>query len=104
MEHLLCECMYYLQLLWIQLGEIITLYLNNNAQDHIPRVEYGQLNIIYNVPHTSFLLHSQDKLMQNQIKSNIYFYSRQAVYGRYYCKAAHYMIAQTIIWYVLYKV
>jgi hypothetical protein len=39
-----------------------------------------------------------------QIKSNIYFSSRQAVYNGYYCKAAHYMMAQTIIWYVLYKV
>jgi hypothetical protein len=27
-EHLLCECAHYFQLLWIRLGKIITLYLN----------------------------------------------------------------------------
>ncbi len=40
---------------------------------------------------------------KNQIK---YIVLRQtgSLWCRYYCKAAHYMMAQTIIWYVLYKV
>jgi hypothetical protein len=50
-EHLLFECMYYSQLLWIRLGDIFTQYLNLTSQDFIPRVKISQLNIIYNVPH-----------------------------------------------------
>jgi hypothetical protein len=30
MEHMLCECLYYAQLLWIRLGEVITKYLTRS--------------------------------------------------------------------------
>jgi hypothetical protein len=62
MEHLLCECLHYSQLLWICLGEIITEYLNSVSSQHIPRVENSQLNVIYNFPNPSLLLHIRDKL------------------------------------------
>jgi hypothetical protein len=48
MEHLLCECMHYSQLIWIRLGEIIIKYLN--SQEFIPRVELSQLTLILHVP------------------------------------------------------
>jgi hypothetical protein len=67
MEHVLCECLHYYQLLWNQIGEIITRYLNSIAPHHVPRVEYSQLNEIYNVPHPSLLLHIRDKLSQNTL-------------------------------------
>jgi hypothetical protein len=65
MEHLLCKCMHCYQLLWICLGDIITLYLTSNTQELIPKVELSQLNVIYNVPHPSLLLHIRNKFTNN---------------------------------------
>jgi hypothetical protein len=67
MEHALCECLHYAQLLWIRLGEIITRYLNSTSREYVQKVEYTQLNIIYNVPHPSILIHVHDKLSQNTL-------------------------------------
>jgi hypothetical protein len=55
------------QPLWIRLGEVITRYLNSASGEHVPRVEYTQLNIIYNVPHPSILIHVNDKLSRNTL-------------------------------------
>jgi hypothetical protein len=57
MEHLLCECLYYAQLLWVRLGDVITKYLNSISTAYVPTVEYSQINIIYNVPHPSIIIH-----------------------------------------------
>jgi hypothetical protein len=79
MEHVLCECLHYGQLLWIRLGEIITKYLYTISTQYVPKVEYTQLNIIYNVPHPSILIHIGDKLSRNtliltqEIKRDIIF-------------------------------
>jgi hypothetical protein len=62
MEHTLCECLYYAQLLWVRLGEVITKYLNSISAKYVPKVEYSQLNIIYNLPHPSLIIHILDKL------------------------------------------
>ncbi len=67
MEHALCECLHYAQLLWIRLGEVITKYLNSVSRDYVPKVEYTQLNIIYNVPHPSILIQVHDKLSRNTL-------------------------------------
>jgi hypothetical protein len=63
MEHVLCECLYS----QLRLGEIITEYLNSISPQHVPRVEYRQLNVIYNVPHPSLLLFIRDKLSWNAL-------------------------------------
>jgi hypothetical protein len=65
MEHLLCDCMHYVQLLRVQLGEIITQHLKSSSQNLIPKVEITQLNVIYNVSHPSLLRPIQDKLTKN---------------------------------------
>jgi hypothetical protein len=62
MEHILCECLHYSQLLWIRLGEVITTYLNSISPQYVPKLEYSQLNVIYNVRHPSLLLYICDKL------------------------------------------
>jgi hypothetical protein len=81
MEHALCQCLHYSQLLWIRLGEIITKYLNSISTQHVPKVEYSQLKVIYNVPHPSLLIHIRDKLSRNtllmltqEIKRDIIFW------------------------------
>jgi hypothetical protein len=44
-----------------RLGEVLTQLLNNRAADRVPRVELGQTNIIYIIPHSLILLHIPDK-------------------------------------------
>jgi hypothetical protein len=79
MEHMLCECLHYVQLLWIKLRDVITKYLNSISTEYVPKVEYSQLNIIFNVPHPSLIIHIPDKLSRNtlliltqEIKRDIY--------------------------------
>jgi hypothetical protein len=59
------EYLHYSQLIWIHLVEINTQYLNLGAQDLVQEVELSQVNVIYNVPHPSLLLHIHDKLTRN---------------------------------------
>jgi hypothetical protein len=82
MEHNLCECLHYAQPLWIRLGEIFTRYLNSVSEEHVPRVEYTQLNIIYNVPHQSILLHVNDKLSRNTLLVLIQEVKRDIIFRR----------------------
>jgi hypothetical protein len=65
MEHLLCKCMHYSQLLRVR--EVITQHLNRVSPEDIPRIEISQLNVIYNVPHPSLLLDIPNKLIRNAL-------------------------------------
>jgi hypothetical protein len=82
MEHMLCECLYYAQLLWIRLGEVITKYLNTVSTDYVPKVEYSQLNIIFNVPHPSLIIHIPDKLSRNTLLILTQEIKRDIIYRR----------------------
>ncbi len=82
MEHMICECLYYAQPLWIKLGETITKYLNSVSTNHVPRVEYSQLNIIFNVPHPSLILHVPDKLSRNALLILTQEIKRDIIYRR----------------------
>jgi hypothetical protein len=57
MEHLLWECEYYSELLWLRLGDVLTQHLNTGAADLVPRVELQQTNIIIDIPLQLMLLH-----------------------------------------------
>jgi hypothetical protein len=82
MEHMVCECLHYAQPLWIKLGQVITKYLNLISIDHVPRVEYSQLNIIFNVPHPSLILHIPDKLSRNALLILTQEIKRDIIYRR----------------------
>ncbi len=82
MEHMVCECLYYAQPLWIKLGEVITKYLNSVSTDYVPKVEYSQLNIIFNVPHPSLILHVPDKLSRNTLLILTQEIKRDIIYRR----------------------
>jgi hypothetical protein len=56
MAHLPCKCEYFSELLWNRLAEILTQLFKNTFVDQVPRVELGQTNVIYNIPHPSILL------------------------------------------------
>ncbi len=61
MEHLLCECEYYSEPLRNKLAEILTMLFNDSSLDGVPRVELGQTNMIFNIPHPSLFLHVHNK-------------------------------------------
>jgi hypothetical protein len=82
MEHLLCECEFYSEPLWGKLAEGLTMLLNDISIDDVPRVELGQTNIIFNIPHPSLLLHVHDKLSRNAILLLIQEVKRDIIYRR----------------------
>jgi hypothetical protein len=82
MEHTLCECLHYSQLLWVRLGDVITKYLNSISTEYVPKVEYSQLNIIYNVPHPSLIIHISDKLSRNTLLILTQEIKRDIIYRR----------------------
>jgi hypothetical protein len=53
--------------LWSKLAEGLTMLLNGISTDRVPRVELGQTNVIFNIPHPSLLLHMHDKTSRNAI-------------------------------------
>ncbi len=82
MEHLLCECEFYSEPLWGKLAESLTMLLNDISTDDVPRVELGQTNIIFNIPHPSLFLHIQDKSSRNAILLLIQELKRDIIYRR----------------------
>ncbi len=82
MEHTLCECLQYAQLIWIKLGDVVTIYLNSISTDYVSKVEYSQLKIIFNVPHPSLIIHIPDKLSRNTILILTQEIKRDIIYRR----------------------
>jgi hypothetical protein len=82
MEHLLCECEFYSEPLWGKLAESLTMLLNDISTDDVPRIELGQTNIIFNIPHPSLMLHVHDKSSRNAILLLIQEVKRDIIYRR----------------------
>jgi hypothetical protein len=82
MEHLLCECEYYSEPLWGKLAKSLTMLLSNISSEEVPRVEIGQTNVIFNIPHQSLLLHIKDKASRNAILLLIQEIKRDLIYRR----------------------
>jgi hypothetical protein len=82
MEHLLCECEYYSEGLWNRLAETLTKYYNDISTTYVPRVDLGQTNIIFNIPHPSLLLYIPDKETRNAILLLVQEIKRDIIYRR----------------------
>ncbi len=82
MEHLLCECEHYSELLWDRLSSILTELFNRTSTDQVSWVELGQTNIIYNIPHPSILLHIPDKITRNTLLLLVQEVKRDIIYRR----------------------
>jgi hypothetical protein len=82
MEHLLCECEYFSECLWNRLAETLTKYYNDTSTTYVPRVDLGQINIIYNIPHPSLLLYITDKEMRNVMLLLVQEIKRDIIYRR----------------------
>jgi ribosomal protein S15P/S13E len=82
MEHLLCECENYSEPLWGKFADALTQLFNDISQDDVPRVDLGQTNIIFNIPHTSLLLHIRDKESRNALLLLVQEIKRDIIYRR----------------------
>ncbi len=67
MEHLLCDCELYSELLRNRLGDVLMWYLSTRAADLVPRMELGQTNLIFNILHPSIQHHIQTKPTRNTL-------------------------------------
>jgi ribosomal protein S15P/S13E len=82
MEHLLCECENYSEPLWGKFAEALTRLFRNISQDDAPRVDLGQTNIIFNIPHPSLLLHVRDEESRNALLLLVQEIKRDIIYRR----------------------
>jgi hypothetical protein len=83
MEHLLYGYENYSANIWAMAGRVLTLSLSRHSGDFIPRIDLTPLEIVFNKPHPSILLHVPDGttrkvliLFLQEIKRDIIF--RQA--------------------------
>ncbi len=82
MEHLLCECENCSEPLWNKLADSWTQLFNAISMEAVPRVELGQTNVIYNIPHPSLLLNVHDQASRNALLLLIQEVKRDIVYRR----------------------
>jgi ribosomal protein S15P/S13E len=82
MEHLLCECENYSEPLWNKLADMLTQLFRVISQDDAPRVDLGQTNIIFNIPHPSILRHVRDKESRNALLLLVQEIKRDIIYRR----------------------
>jgi hypothetical protein len=82
LEHLLCECEFYSECLWNRLADILTTYYSETSVTYVPRVDLGQTNIIFNIPHPSLLLYIPDKETRNIILLLVQEIKRDIIYRR----------------------
>jgi hypothetical protein len=82
MEHLLCECENYSEPLWNKLADMLTQQFRVISQDDAPRVDLGQTNIIFNIPHPSILRHVRDKESRNALLLLVQEIKRDIIYRR----------------------
>jgi hypothetical protein len=65
-----------------KLADSLTQLFNDISQDDVPRVDLGQINIIFNIPHPSLLLHTHDKESRNALLLLVQEIKRNIVYRR----------------------
>jgi hypothetical protein len=82
MEHLQCECENYTIPLWTKLADSWTRLLNDNSLEPVPRVELGQTNVIYSIPHPSLILHIHDQATRNALLLLVQEVKRDIIYRR----------------------
>ncbi len=56
--------------------------LNDVSTERVPRIELGQTNIIFNIPHPSLILHIHDQSSRNAILLLIQEVKRDLIYRR----------------------
>jgi hypothetical protein len=84
MEHLLYGCENYSTKIWALAGWVLMLAISRHSGDFIPRIELTPLEIIFNKPHPSILLHVPDGTTRKvlilfllEVKRDIIFHRAQ---------------------------
>jgi hypothetical protein len=80
MEHLLYSCEHYSAKIWDLAGKSLTLAISHHTGEYIPALVLTPLEIVFNKPHPSILLHIPDStsrkiliLLLREIKPDIIY-------------------------------
>jgi hypothetical protein len=82
MEHLLYCCEHYSTKVWELLGRSLTLALSHHSGEYIPAVVLTPLEIIFNKPHPSILLHISDTTTRKVLILLLQEIKRDIIYRR----------------------
>jgi hypothetical protein len=82
MEHLLYCCEHYSAKVWELLGRSLTLALSHHSGEYIPAVVLTPLEIIFNKPHPSILLHISDNTTRKVLILLLQEIKRDIIYRR----------------------
>jgi hypothetical protein len=82
MEHLLYCCEHYSAKIWDLTGKSLTLALSHHSGEYIPAVVLTPLEIVFNKPHPSILLHVKDATTRKVLILLLQEIKRDIIYRR----------------------
>jgi hypothetical protein len=82
MEHLLYCCEHYSAKIWDLTGRSLTLALSHHSGEYIPAVILTPLEIVFNKPHPSILLHIKDAITRKVLILLLQEIKRDIIYRR----------------------
>jgi hypothetical protein len=82
MEHLLYNCEHYSAKIWDLVGKSLTLAISHHSGDYIPALVLTPLEIVFNKPHPSILLHIPDATTRKVLILFLQEIKRDIVYRR----------------------
>jgi hypothetical protein len=82
MEHLLYCCEHYSEKIWDLTGRSLTLALSHYSGEYIPAVILTPLEIVFNKPHPSILLHVKDATTRKVLILLLQEIKRDIIYRR----------------------
>ncbi len=82
MEHLLYGCKHYSTKIWEPAGRSLTLAIPRHTGDYIPNMVLTPLELVFNKPHPSVLLHITDATTQKVLILFLQEIKRDIIYRR----------------------
>jgi hypothetical protein len=82
MEHLLYSCKHYSAKIWDLAGKSMTLAISHHSGDYVPNMVLTPLEIVFNKPHPSILLHVKDATTQKVLILFLQEIKRDIIYRR----------------------
>ncbi len=82
MEHLLYSCKHYSAKIWELAGKSMTLAISQHSGDYIPNMVLTPLEIVFNKPHPSILLHVTDATTRKVLILFLQEIKRDIIYRR----------------------
>ncbi len=82
MEHLLHSCEHYSAKIWDLAGKSMTLVISHHSGDYVPAMVLAPLEIVFNKPHPSILLHVKDATTRKVLILFLQEIKRDIIYRR----------------------